>query len=100
AAGLFGYLTVVPQSVTALIPAFAGVLFVILGLIWNKSPKIIAHIAVTLALIMLAMCIWRFTKLEDWNTPKYIFLICILSNFLAVVVFVRSFIGARKVKNS
>lgn len=99
AAGLFGYLTVVPQSMTALIPTFAGIIFVILGLFWNKSPKVVAHVAVTLALIMFAMCIWRFTKIEDWNTPKYIFLVCILSNLLALFVFIKSFIDVRKAKN-
>lgn len=99
AAGLFGFLTVVPQSVTALIPAFAGIIFVILGFFWNKSPKLIAHIAVTLALIMFAMCVWRFTKIDDWVTTKYIFLVCILSNLLALFVFIKSFIDARKLKN-
>lgn len=99
AAGLFGYLTITPQSVTALIPTFAGIIFVILGLFWNKSPKVVAHIAVTLALIMFAMCIWRFTKIDVWNAPKYIFTICILSNLLALIVFIKSFIDARKVKN-
>ena len=99
AAGLFGFLTVVPQSVTALIPTFAGIIFVILGFFWNKSPKLIAHIAVTLALIMFAMCVWRFTKIDDWVTTKYIFLVCNLSNLLAQFVFIKSFIDARKLKN-
>lgn len=98
-AGLYGYLSIVPQSMTALIPTFAGIIFVILGLVWNKSPKVVAHIAVTLALIMFAMCIWRFTKIDVWNAPKYIFTICILSNLLALIVFIKSFIDARRVKS-
>lgn len=99
AAGLYGYFTILPQSMTALIPTFAGIVFVILGLFWNKSPKVVAHIAVTLALIMLAMCIWRFMKIEVWDEKKYIFLVCILSNLLALVVFIKSFIDARKTEN-
>lgn len=98
-AGLYGYFTIQPQSMTALIPTFAGVIFVILGLFWNKSPKVVAHIAVTLALIMFGMCLWRFTKIDVWNAPKYIFTICIISNLLALIVFVKSFIDARRVKN-
>lgn len=98
-AGIYGYFIVSSESVTALIPTFAGIIFVILGLFWNKSPKVVAHIAVTLALIMFAMCIWRFTKIDVWNAPKYIFLVCILSNLLALVVFIKSFIDARKAKN-
>ena len=100
AAGFYGYFSIVPQSMTALIPAFAGIFFVILGLLWNKSPKVIAQIAVSLALIMFAMCLWRFFKIDLWSEPKYIFLICILSNFLAIIVFLKSFIDTRKVKNS
>lgn len=98
-AGLYGYLTIVPQSMTALIPTFAGIIFVILGFAWNKSPKVVAHIAVTLALIMFGMCLWRFTKIDVWNAPKYIFTICILSNLLALIVFIKSFIDARKANN-
>lgn len=98
-AGLYGYLTIVPQSTTALIPTFAGIIFVMLGFFWNKSPKVIAHIAVTLALIMFVMCIWRFTKIDVWDARKYIFLICILSNLLALIVFIKSFVDARKAKN-
>lgn len=98
-AGLYGYLSIVPQSMTALIPTFAGIIFIILGLVWNKSPKVVAHIAVTLALIMFAMCIWRFTKIDVWNSPKYIFTICILSNLLALIVFIKSFIDARRIKS-
>ncbi|MFA7688287.1 MAG: hypothetical protein WCY25_10525 [Moheibacter sp.] len=99
AAGLYGYFSIVPQSVTALIPAFAGILFVILGLFWNKNPRTMAHIAISLAVLMFAMCIWRFLKIDLWSEPKYIFLICILSNFLAIMVFAKSFVDARKVKN-
>lgn len=97
AAGLYGYFSILPQSVTALIPAFAGIIFLILGLIWNKSSKIIAHIAVVLVLIMLAMCVWRFTKIDAWDAKKYIFSICIASNLLALIVFVKSFIDARRI---
>ena len=103
AAGLYGYflLPLGPgekQSVTALIPAFAGLVFVLLGLIWKSKPKIAAHVAPVLALVLIIMCASRFIKIEEWNAKKYIFLICILSNLIALFIFVNSFVTARILK--
>ncbi len=105
AAGIYGYflLPLNPEekrSITALIPAFFGIILMILGLLWSKSPKIVAHIAVTLALLLFVMCFMRFMKIEDWGAKKFLFLTCILSNAFAVFVFVRSFIAARKARLS
>jgi len=105
AAGIYGYflLPLGPEekrSVTALIPAFSGVVFLILGAIWASKPKIAAHVAATLALVLIIMCIMRFVKIEEWGAKKNIFLICIISNVLALIIFVRSFINARVVKKA
>ncbi|MBX3242422.1 MAG: hypothetical protein KIT80_04730 [Chitinophagaceae bacterium] len=105
AAGLYGYflLPLGPdekRSVTALIPAFSGVVFLILGAIWSSKPKVAAHIAAVLALVLVIMCVNRFIKIDDWGAKKYVFLICILSNLLALVIFIRSFIQARVVKKA
>lgn len=104
-ASLYGYflLPLGPgekQSVTALIPAFAGVIFLILGLIWKSKPKIAAHVAPVLALILIIMCVMRFVKIDDWNAKKYIFLICILSNLIALIIFINSFVQARVLKKN
>lgn len=100
AAGLYGYYGVAAadgtHSPTALIPAAFGVLFLILNMFWAKNAKVISHIVVVLTLVLLIMCISRFVKVEDWNDKKYIFLACILSNALALIVFIKSFIAARR----
>jgi len=100
AAGLYGYFGVKSDSgapsLTALIPAGFGVLFILLGLFWAKAPKVVSHIVVVLTLLLLGMCISRFIKLDAWDDKKYIFLACILSNGIALVVFIKSFIDARR----
>jgi len=100
AAGLYGYFGVAAadghHSPTALIPAAFGLLFIILGLFWAKAPKVVSHIVVVLTLVLLVMCIMRFVKVDGWNEKKYIFLACILSNAIALIVFIKSFIDARR----
>ncbi len=102
-AGIYGYFVLAGtsdggKSFTALIPAFAGVIFIILGQFWAKNPKVIAHIVAVLTLLMLGMCLWRFTKVEIWDAKKYIFLICVLSNLFALLFIVKSFIDNRLLK--
>lgn len=101
-AGIYGYFGIAGHdgspSLTALIPAAFGVLLIVLGLFWNKAPKVVSHIVVVLTLVLLVMVVNRFLKVEDWDAKKYIFLACILSNAFALFVFIRSFVVARVVK--
>ena len=101
-AGLYGYFGVTGSagtaSMTALIPTLFGVILVVLSLFWSKAPKVISHIAIVLTLLLLIMIFNRFMKVEIWNETKYIFLICIVSNALALFVFIRSFVIARMKK--
>lgn len=98
-AGLYGYFGVTSSagtaSITALIPAGFGLLLIILSLFWSKAPKIVSHIAIVLTLLLFIMIINRFLKIDGWNEPKYIFLVCMLSNAIALFVFIRSFVVAR-----
>ena len=100
AAGLYGYFLVPaehgPQSPTALIPAAFGILFLVLQKGVASSNKIIAHIVVLLTLALLIMCALRFSLVPIWNEKKYIFLACIISNTIALIAFIVSFISARK----
>ena len=100
AAGVTGYFLITAEggvrSLTALIPAAFGILFLVLNKGVAAGNKVISHIVVVLTLVLLVMCITRFVKVEEWEPKKYIFLACILSNALALVVFIKSFIDARR----
>jgi len=90
-AGLYGYFGVAASdghhSLTALIPAAFGVLFIIFNFFWAGNAKVVSHIVVVLTLVLLIMCIMRFVKVDEWNAKKYIFAICIASNALALIIF-------------
>jgi hypothetical protein len=49
---------------------------------------------------LIIMCTMRFVKIDDWNAKKYIFLICILSNLIALIIFINSFVQARLLKKN
>ncbi len=100
AAGLYGYfLILTPEGThapTALIPAAFGLLFLVMQKGVATSNKIIAHVVVVLTLVLLIICTIRFLKIEDWGAKKYLFLACIVSNVVALIAFIGSFIEARK----
>ena len=100
AAGSYGYFFILtPQlthAPTALIPAAFGLLFLIFQKGVASSNKIISHVVVVLTLLLLIICIMRFVKIEEWGAKKYLFLACVLSNAVALVAFIGSFIEARK----
>lgn len=99
-AGLYGYFLVpskeATQSPTALIPAAFGIIFLLMHKGVVSANKVISHIVVTLTFLLLAMCIWRFLKVAEWDAKKYIFLVCIISNAVAMIAFIGSFIAARR----
>lgn len=103
AAGLYGYFGVAAtdgtHSYTALIPTAFGIILLAFQKGVAAGNKAIAHIAVVLTLLLLVMCIMRYIKVAEWNSKKYIFLICILSNAIALTAFIGSFISARRNKN-
>jgi protein-S-isoprenylcysteine O-methyltransferase Ste14 len=100
AAGLYGYFMILTpegtRAITALIPAAFGLIFLILQKGVAAENKIIAHVVVVLTLLLLIICTMRFLKIEDWGAKKYLFLACIVSNTVALVAFIGSFIAARK----
>ncbi len=100
AAGLYAYFVILTpegtRAPTALIPTAFGLLFLVFQKGVSKQNKIISHIAVVLTLLLLVICISRFVKVEDWVAKKYVFLICVISNAVALTAFIGSFIEARK----
>lgn len=102
--GLYGYFGVTTASgehaPTALIPAAFGLVLMILGLFWSKAPKVVSHVVVVLTLVLFIMCAMRLAKVEAWGPKATIFLVCTLSNLIALIVFIKSFIDARKNKTA
>ena len=116
AAGIIGYFFILTptgeKAPTALIPAAFGLLFLVLhkgvvslnkgGLslvLYKKiviSNKIIAHVVVVLTALLLFICAKKFFSIDGWEAKKYLFLVCVVSNVIALIAFIGSFIEARK----
>ncbi|MEM9896084.1 MAG: hypothetical protein AAF789_06915 [Bacteroidota bacterium] len=94
----WGYLDSESPSVTALIPAFIGVVLVALNPGVKKENKVIAHIAVLLTLLILFGLFKPLMGVIDRGNTLGIarVMAMLLSTILAIVFFVKSFIDARK----
>ncbi|HEX2395160.1 MAG TPA: hypothetical protein VHI78_07430 [Bacteroidales bacterium] len=96
--GLWGYFSPADPSFTALIPVFAGVLLLAFVKGMKESNKVIAHITVFLTLILLIALIKPLTGSLSRNDPAAItrVLIMMVSCMLALAIYIKSFIEARK----
>ncbi len=96
--GLWGYLSVL--SITALIPVAFGIGLILCDSGLKNHNKLIAHIAVSLTLIiLLALIGMRLPKsIEDGGIGLVRVILMISTSVLAMVYFVKSFIDARKAK--
>lgn len=94
----WGYFTSNSPSATALIPAFIGVVLLLLNRGIQKENKIIAHVAVLLTLLILFGLIKPL--MGSLNRGNYMAVarvaLMLVSTLVALVFFVRSFIEARK----
>jgi hypothetical protein len=101
-AGLYAYFMILTpegtKAPTALIPAAFGVILLAMQKGVASQNKIIAHVAVLLTVLLLGICTSRFFKIEEWGAKKYVFLVCVISNVIALIAFVGSFMEARKNK--
>ena len=97
--GLWGYFQV--SSATALIPVVFGVLLLVCYFIASAKPalnKAIAHVAVLLTLLILfALVGMRLPKsLATGGSGLIRVLVMIATSGISIVVFIKSFIEARK----
>ena len=99
--GLWGYLNPsTSQSTTALIPVAFGIGLILCDSGLKNHNKLIAHIAVSLTLIiLLALIGMRLPKsLSDGGVGLIRVILMISTSVLAMIYFVKSFIDARKEK--
>ena len=96
--GLWAYFGSDSPSFTALIPVIAGVILLLLNSGIRKENKTIAHIAVVITLLVLIGLIKPLTGAlgrEDTLALTRV-IVMILSTLLALIIFIKSFIDARK----
>jgi hypothetical protein len=99
--GAWGYLGSETPSPTALIPVFLGVILVVLSQGVKAESKAQAHVAVIITLVgFIALFKPFFGAIgrED-NAAMMRIGIMLLTNLVALVFFIRSFIAARKARN-
>jgi len=100
--GLWGYIDSDTPSITALIPVFAGVILLALNKGVKNNNKIIGHVAVVVTLLVLIGLVKPFTgalSRDDFMAVARVS-VMIITGLLAMVVFIKSFIDARKRKMS
>ena len=100
AMGGWGYM--VTNSKTALIPVVFGVILLALNNGVKKENKVIAHIAVLLTLLIIPGLIKPFTSaMSDGDTMGMLRVgAMLLTSIIAMVAFIKSFIDARKARES
>lgn len=100
--GSWGYFSSDTPSITALIPVFVGIVLLICSPGVKKENKVIAHVAVVLTLLILFGLIKPLTgALGRGDTLAILRVVVMLgTTVLAMVYFVRSFIEARRKRQS
>ena len=98
----WGYFSSESPSPTALIPAFIGVVLLTLYPGVKNENKIVAHIAVTLTLIVLIGLIKPLLGSigRGDNGAVIRVSIMIFSTIVALIIFIKSFVDARKERNA
>ena len=106
--GLIGYLATGMVSITALIPAFFGLVLVLLGVLAGKESrrKLMMHIAVVIGVLGIAGTFGGLMKVpayfsgQELARPEAVLaqgVMCLLS-IVYVVMCIKSFVDARRVK--
>jgi hypothetical protein len=96
--GAWAYLTSETPSVTALIPVFAGIILLAITPGFKKGNRVLAHIAVVLTFLMIFGLVKPLTgalgRADNLGLTRVV--VMMITSLLAMVVFIKSFIDARK----
>lgn len=97
--GAWAYLSSETPSMTALIPVFTGIILVAVSPGFKKGNIVLAHFAVILTIIILIGLIKPLTgaigRADDLGIVRV--LVMMITSFISMLVFVKSFIDARKI---
>lgn len=96
--GLWGYLASTASSPTALIPVVFGLIFALSTPPFKKGNRVVAHIVVLLTfLLIIALFMPLRGAIGRQDTAAIIRVsIMLLVNIFAMIIYIRSFIEARK----
>lgn len=96
----WGYLSSDTPSITALIPAIFGVIFLALSGPFRKENKVVAHIIVVLTLLVFISLFKPLSGVLDRDDTMGLIrvVLMMLVSLLALGVYINSFIAARKNK--
>jgi len=98
--GLWGYFESDSRPITALIPVIVGVILLLINNGVKKENKIAAHVAVLLTLLIIIGLVKPFLGTLDRGNISGILRVSlmILTSLWAMIIFIQSFISARKSK--
>ncbi|MBN2611884.1 MAG: hypothetical protein JXB00_10045 [Bacteroidales bacterium] len=96
--GTWGYYATGSTSLTALIPVISGIVLLILGLGFKSGNKIMAHVIVVLTLLIIISLFKPLSGAISRGDGLAILrvLVMIATGIVAIVVYIKSFIAARK----
>jgi len=94
----WGYLGSDTPSITALIPGFFGVIFLALSSPFKKENKVVAHIIVVLTLLLVISLFMPFRGAIGRSDTMASIRVGVMlgAGIIALVIYIRSFINARK----
>lgn len=96
--GCWAYFTSETPSVTALIPVFAGIILLAVTPGFKKGNRVLAHIAVGVTFLMIFGLVKPLTGAIGRNDSIGIarVVVMMVTSLVALVIFIKSFIDARK----
>lgn len=99
--GLWGYFESDSRPITALIPVIVGAILLLINSGVKKENKIAAHVAVLMTLLIIFGLVKPFLgTLGRGNVVGILRVsIMIITSLWAMIIFVKSFISARKTKS-
>lgn len=100
-AGLIGYFSNSAKPPTALIAPFIGLLLLACTYHLRKHNRFVLHTVTALTLLTGLLVVWRIDPaLFDWNRRNILLLLMALSCFVAVALYVGSFLKERRTPNN
>ena len=99
AVGLWGYFASSQGSPTALIAPSFGLLFILLTPLMKKENKVVAHVVVLLTFLLLLSLVMPLMRQSDTIAQVRV-IIMMLSCLFAFIIYIKSFIDARKAKSA